>query len=657
KLKLEVDGVNVDVTPFNHLLGSTKVGELIANLSHTTNPTTIDTLATLSEAEILRIAELKAVLSEADPKAKAQEFKLSAGRIKDVATRVDVAFRWVKDETVAKLKTICNDVLLSEEAEKAAALVLQSGEKLLPGTGEQAWKSLFEAARKFSTEVAYHGHSFPYTDNGAVCPLCQQLLADADERLKRLEKYIQDDAAKVANEKRQLLNDARMRIERADVTIVLSNPLKAELSQLETTAVSAITAFEGSIESRHLWMLNAVVSHCWDSMPQLSENPCGILRGLAARQLRATRAFNKASNEAKKKELINEYNQLVARQNLKTSLQPILELLNRMKSKASLEKCYNDLDTKPISKQSKKLAKDVITLDLKKAIDKEFQTLDIGHIDTKLKHRTTRAKNQYTLLLDLPTTTKLEAILSEGEQRAIALGSFLAELQLANHKGAIVFDDPVSSLDHYRRIRVAERLVGEAKHRQVIIFTHDTVFLGELLDQLDQKGVAHLIHHLEWANDIPGDVCEGLPWGHQGYKERLNTLDQACSKIAKNWPTHPNENDRIKIRRQYGLLRATIERVIQDVIFNGVVKRYRDWIRVDGLNGIVGVAEVNCKEIQRLHKQCCDVTEAHDPSSAKNATIPTPRELGDDITALVAVIQAIKDSRKSPAGVKPPPTP
>ena len=45
--------------------------------------------STLSEVEISRIAELKAVLFEADPKAKAQECKLSAGRIKDVATRVD----------------------------------------------------------------------------------------------------------------------------------------------------------------------------------------------------------------------------------------------------------------------------------------------------------------------------------------------------------------------------------------------------------------------------------------------------------------------------------------------------------------------------------------------------------------------------------------
>ena len=86
---------------------------------------------------------------------------------------------------------------------------------------------------------------------------------------------------------------------------------------------------------------------------------------------------------------------------------------------------------------------------------------------------------RHKLVLDLPVTKKLDEILSEGEQRAIALGSFLAEMHLANHLGGIVFDDPVSSLDHYRRKDVARRLVDEAKIRQVIILTHDTVFLGE----------------------------------------------------------------------------------------------------------------------------------------------------------------------------------
>jgi hypothetical protein len=41
----------------------------------------------------------------------------------------------------------------------------------------------------------------------------------------------------------------------------------------------------------------------------------------------------------------------------------------------------------------------------------------------------------------------------------------------------IVFDDPVSSLDYQWRSAVARRVVEESRRRQVVVFTHDVVFL------------------------------------------------------------------------------------------------------------------------------------------------------------------------------------
>src|SRR5690606_28260094 len=56
----------------------------------------------------------------------------------------------------------------------------------------------------------------------------------------------------------------------------------------------------------------------------------------------------------------------------------------------------------------------------------------------------------------------------------------MAELPTTENKSGIVFDDPVSSLDHMHRETVAKRLIAEAVHRQVIVFTHDLAFLFEL---------------------------------------------------------------------------------------------------------------------------------------------------------------------------------
>jgi len=355
----------------------------------------------------------------------------------------------------------------------------------------------------------------------------------------------------------------------------------------------------------------------------------------------------RAADEEKRKKLGKELNELSARQSLGKSLKAVLELLERMKKKAALAKCRSRLKTRPISDKSKEFATVAVTNELKKALDTEFKALGIGHIKTKLKERSVRGKMFHQLLLDLPTTSKIDEILSEGEQRAIALGSFFAELALANHSCGIVFDDPVSSLDHWRRRDVARRMVEAAKTRQVVVFTHDTSFPGQLCDEIEAAGIPNSMSFLEWRGNSPGCVNDGLPWDHQGYKARINALEQAQSKLAKAWPTYPGEKEFGEMRHQYDRLRATLERVIQDVVFNGVVKRYRDWIRVDSLEDVVGFDRAEYEAIEKLHKRTCDVVTAHDPSSAKAATVPTATDLENDIVALKAIVETIKNRRKA----------
>jgi hypothetical protein len=273
------------------------------------------------------------------------------------------------------------------------------------------------------------------------------------------------------------------------------------------------------------------------------------------------------------------------------------------------------------------------------ALNDEFKDLGIGHIRTKLVGRNDKGKTKYRLVLDLPSTTALQEILSEGEQRAIAIGSFLAELRLANHKCGIVFDDPVSSLDHWHRRQVASRLAEEAKHRQVIVLTHDTVFLAELIDAVEEKNVPHLMQNLECRSDVPGYISAGLPWDHQGYKDRIQELKKSQKKLEqKPWPTYPSAAESDEMRHEYGRLRSTIERVVQDVVFSGVVRRHHDWVRINRLDKVVGFPGTEEKEIDRLYKRCHGAIDGHDPSSGKHAPVPTAAELAKDISDLETLI-------------------
>lgn len=647
RLNEEIATINVDRQPFQHLVGETEVGRLVSALSEKTTPAKVKALGTLSEIETAQISEIDAALAESDPGKKAKEHHLSAGRLKSLAERVETAMSWVSDAAIDKLQKITDTTITANQAEKLAAEALQSGELLLSGTGEPVWKALFDAARKFSTEVAYPEHSFPHTTAEAKCPLCQQPLNDAGERLKRFEEYIQNDVAKAAAEQRQKLEATKIKIDRANLSVGFNDSLVDELAKLDDAVAPIIDSFEKNIEARRIWMLQNLNSYTWVDAPALVESPRKRLRNLAAHQFKSARILARAVDEVKKKSLIDKREELRARQSLSACLNAVLALIDRFKMRQTLKACEQDLKTRPISDKSKEFSSVAVTVALKNALDEEFKSLGIGHIQTKLKDRNDKGKIKHQLLLDLPTTNKLEQILSEGEQRAIALGSFLAELKLANHACGIVFDDPVSSLDHLRRDRVAKRLAAGSKQRQVLIFTHDVVFLQQLRDQCEKLNVPPSLCRLEANGGFYGNVSEGLPWAHKSYGERIDFLEKAQKRFEKlPWPADPSEVLAREIIGQYNFLRATIERVVQDFVLNGTVQRFRDYIEVKNLGKVVGLEMADVDEISRLYQRCHDLVDAHDPSSAKDEPPPTPDELKQDIVDLQKLIQRIADRRK-----------
>ena len=642
-LNAEIASIDVNKFPFNHLLGETNVGKKIENLTAKFDPKELANLGTLTEADTNRLESITNILKEADPVAKAEELRLFANQLKNFGNRLNKPLTSVSDEVIGKLQKLSDDRETTEFAEKEAALTLRSGEKLLPGTGEQVWKSLFEAAQRYSTEFAYPKDEFPATLGDKVCPLCQEMLQESgSQRLKRFDEYIKNDVAKAAQEARGKVNAEKDKLERADLNVGVEETLLDKLRGVDTQLPAIIDAYQPSIDRRRVAMLRCLEVSDWKGIPPLSENPRARIRQIAAHQLQNSRTLLQTTKKNRRQELTQELDELNARRNLAQSLEAILELLQRMKDKEMLKKCLSSLSTRSISEKSKKFAKTAVTGELKASLNREFKALGIGHIKTKLKERSAQGKMLHQLLLNLPTDKKTDEILSEGEQRAVALGSFLAELTLANHSCGIVFDDPISSLDHWRRHDIARRLVKEAKSRQVIVFTHDTSFRGQLCDEIADARIPSVEMFLEWQGDMPGCVTAGFPWNYKSYKERINTIEQGQREIEKWWPPYPNEEESDQMRRQYDLLRSTIERVTQDVVLNGVVKRDRNWIRINLLKGVVGFNLDECQSIQKLYQRTCAVVTSHDPPSEIVVPVPTAADLKNDIMALKSIVEAIK---------------
>jgi len=232
---------------------------------------------------------------------------------------------------------------------------------------------------------------------------------------------------------------------------------------------------------------------------------------------------------------------------------------------------------------------------------------------------------------------KISQVLSEGEQRVIAIAGFLAELGIAGHTNPIVLDDPVSSLDHDFTQRIAARLVREGLQRQVIIFSHDIAFLMELQDAAVDLGKAGTPVHVavqtvRRQGSDAGVGTAGLPWHAQKVSDRIQSLEAILCSIES---LHASNTDKYneEAARLYGLLREAWEACIEDDLLYAVVCRYRNSVKTMQLDQVT-VEDSDVHTIDRHMSRCSTWMTGHDKSKALSVNRPAPSEIRADINHL-----------------------
>jgi hypothetical protein len=378
KLNSEILATDTSKDALAHLAGGTKVGKLLGALSEKTAHVEIESLAAMGEEDIARMGTLGKTLAEADPKAKAAQCRLAGSRMVGLTKKIDAAEVWVKDEVVEELRKLDDETLAAIAAEAKAAGELRAGEALLPGTGDAAWKALYEAAREFSVTAAYPDKAFPHAHDGGKCLLCQQEIGDvAGARLARFEKYVQESVAKVAEEKRSLLDAAVAKIEDAALALKLEDALEQEVAGLDSELPAVIAAFDKAVLERQTWLLNAQKGHSWKGLPALPADPRMKLDVIAAGFVMQADEFDKATDDKQKALLKAELDELSARAALGQCKQAVLDLVERMRVKALLTKCKDELKTKPVSEKAKEFASNAVTVPLRAALKDEFEALAV----------------------------------------------------------------------------------------------------------------------------------------------------------------------------------------------------------------------------------------------------------------------------------------
>lgn len=305
------------------------------------------------------------------------------------------------------------------------------------------------------------------------------------------------------------------------------------------------------------------------------------------------------------------------------------------------------MDTTATSRKSTELTKSRVTKAICDRFKTELNGLGLAHLRVELVPAgSERGVMYHRVELQGKKNASVQDIASEGEHRCVALAGFLSELATALHKSALVFDDPVSSLDHVWRDSVARRLVVEAKDRQVIVFTHDAVFMLFLLEQAEEADVAAAQTHLTRSSGGSGVCNEGPPWLAMTVKSRIGTLKTRWQQAEKLQRTEGPVVYEALAKELYGRLRETWERAVEEVLLNGAVVRFRRGIETQRLNKVTDIIAADIQTIEGAMDKCSTHFRGHDQAAAINQPVPAPAELQADIQQLEDWVDQVRKRRK-----------
>jgi hypothetical protein len=509
---------------------------------------------------------------------------------------------------------------------------------------------MWDAAFEFSA-VAYPENSARGISEGARCPLCQQTVgADAAARFKHFAELVtstaQADVRAAETVYANLLSAvSKVTVDRGDVALALDE-IQADEPALATRVSDFLRDaidIKGTI---------GAAAQSGKSLPKkgVPTNPEADLRGVASR-------FRKRATQLRGQNLVMdpkdaaELKELEARVAFRSQVDLVIEEIERRKRAAAYGQCIEDTNTNPITRKSTELTKRLVTDRLRDQFQEELRNLEFTHLAVEIRAAGgTRGTLFHQLVFSNAPGVVVSNVLSEGEARTLSLASFLAELSTATARSAIISDDPVSSLDHIWRERIARRLVAEARVRQVIIFTHDLFFLRNLIDECKEQEVPHQHQWVRRGSEASGICSSDLPWVAMRVKERLGVLRARWQDLDKLYRNGSSDAYEREAREMYGLLREAWEKTIEEVLLNDVVERFRRSVESKRVRNLYDITKEDCEGIERGMTECSRWIRGHDESPADGTPFPKPGELEKRIKALDDCIQRIRKRRDAKKG-------
>lgn len=560
-----------------------EVATVLASITSQTNLPRLKELAVFGDAQAARLQAIEQQLTELrtiDPKEiiKRNEQRIAdlnsvKGSIAALPVGIKPALVQSVAETVAQISGL---------AEKGVALsAAQFGEEPVQPIGTPAWRELLSAAIVYNEE-AYPGDTFPPKVDDARCVLCHQVLDDnSADRLARFYQMATNDVETQLASARRKLKTHGVTVSKVPLAFFSQDSAARRTLQELDAALGADIV--GHVEGYRLAIDALTQAIANESDPGFSlleyDSVTGRITVLVDRLKADNEKLAQSDPQTLIQKLLSERRLLNDRKRLAGEYDDIANAVDNLKWVAKANNCLRAFSTtqRDVTTKQKELAKELIAQGFIERFTANCEALrltlpvqfrfagDAGTTDRKIEIANAEVNG-----------IDPSEVLSEGEQTAAALADFLTEVELNGACAGVIFDDPVTSMDHLRKESIAKRLVDEATRRQVIVFTHDILFTTYLASAAEDKGVA-FAGHTVWRNDAnaPGAI-DRLAFPHEHYEGAAYDRAKKHIDAAK---TLAGDKQRDTLEKACGSLRTAYEDFIQRRLFHDVVRRWRENIK------------------------------------------------------------------------------
>jgi len=549
--------------------------------------------------------------------------------------------------------TLRNHAMSARETAKLSAADLFSDDPL-PGVGSESWRALWAAARDYSVQEAYAGAEFPVTeaDQGqAACVLCHQPLhAEGADRMRRFQQYMEDKLHQAAKTAESAVAEKVSAL--PALTLLCADDFTSRVEQIRKRApalAESLLKFQISAKQRLNDASSRLSGDKFLSSPVLF--PLHTKLKEYAKQLEKEKdSLDKADDAQERGKFEAEKAELEDRKTLSTNKSKLIERRDFKKTDALYAKALTEVQTKGITQKANELVDKHLTSAVVSHFDSERDNFDIMHLKISLSRKSSQTRAEFEVDPQTKLTKITSEILSEGEQRALALAGFLTEVSLTEGSGPIIVDDPVSSLDRDRSVQVAKRLAEEATCRQVVVFTHDIVFFNELCGAAESHDIEPVTIALFGDGNAAGKIDPaGMVWKGLNVAKRIGRIKNELSRLPKLATISPADYE-YEVKNLYGRLRDTYERAVEEIIFRDIVRRGSDVVQTQLLRYVTLSDKLAIRFYEGMTRAN---TYSHDNPASDTVQVPKPDEVKADLEALEQLVKDLKAESESAEAARP----